>query len=66
MKNPNGCLIVASLEYYEQLYDLCRLQIPNRNRLKNPGTNSIFEYLINFKRDSNLLEKFEKFSKILS
>jgi hypothetical protein len=35
-------------------------------KLKNPGTDSIFEYLINFKRDSNLLEKSDKFSKIPS
>jgi hypothetical protein len=46
---------------------LCRLQIPNRNEVKkNPRTYSIFESLMNFKRDSNLLEKSNKFSKIPS
>jgi predicted deacylase len=30
---------------------------PNRNKVKNPGTESIFESLMNFKRDSNLMEK---------
>jgi hypothetical protein len=56
----------ASLKYSKQLSQLCRLQIPNRNKVKNPGTDSIFESLINFKRDSNLLKKSDKFSKILS
>jgi hypothetical protein len=37
-----------------------------RIRVKNPGTDSTFESLKNFKRDLNLLEKFEKFSKIPS
>jgi hypothetical protein len=36
------------------------------SRAKNPGPDSIFEYLMNFKRDLNLLEKSGKFSKILS
>jgi hypothetical protein len=39
----------ARLKYSEQHYKLCRLQIPNRNKVKNPRTNSIFESLINFK-----------------
>jgi hypothetical protein len=41
----------ASLEYSEQLFQLCQLQIPHRDRVKNPGTDSIFESLMNFKRD---------------
>jgi hypothetical protein len=45
----------ASLEYSEQLCQLYRLQITNRNKVKNPGTDSIFESFMNFKRDSNLL-----------
>jgi hypothetical protein len=35
-------------------------------KLKNPVTDSLFEYLMNFKRDSNLQRKSDKFSKILS
>jgi hypothetical protein len=49
-----------------QLFKLCGLQIPNRNKIKNPGIDSIFESLMNFKRDSNLLQKSDKFSKIPS
>jgi hypothetical protein len=56
----------ASLEYSEQLSQLCRLQIPNTNKVKNPRTDSIFESLMNFKKDSNLLEKSDKFPKIPS
>jgi hypothetical protein len=54
------------VEYSEQLSQLCRLHIPNRNIVTNPGTYSIFEHLMNFQRDSNLLEKSDKFSKIPS
>jgi hypothetical protein len=53
-------------EYCEQLSQLCGLEIPNRNKVKHLGTDSIFEFLMNFKRDSNLLEKSGKISKILS
>jgi hypothetical protein len=56
----------ASLEYSEQHSQLCQLQIPNKNKVKNPETDSIFEYLMNFKRDSTLLEKSDKFFKIPS
>jgi hypothetical protein len=35
------------LEYYEELSQLCRLQILNRSIVRNPGTNSIFESLMN-------------------
>jgi hypothetical protein len=59
-------LHVASLEYYEQLSQLLRFQNPNKNKVKNPGTDSIFESLMNFKRDSNVLEKSDKLSKIPS
>jgi hypothetical protein len=56
----------VSLKYSEQLSQFCQLYIPNRNKVKNPGTDSIFESLMNFKRVSNLLEKSKKFSKFLS
>jgi hypothetical protein len=42
---------------------LCQHPIPNKIRVKNPGTNSTFEYLMNFKRDLTLLEKIDKFPK---
>jgi hypothetical protein len=54
------------LEPYEQHSHLCQLEIPNRNKGKNLGRDSIFESLMNFKRDSNLREKSDKFSKIPS
>jgi hypothetical protein len=75
MEIKNGCLTyskksqflhVATLGYYEQFSQLCRLPILNRIRVKNPGTDSTFESLMNFKRDLNLLEKSDKFSKIPS
>jgi hypothetical protein len=59
-------LHVAILGHYEQFCQLCRHPIMNRIRVKNPGTDSTFESLINFKRDLNLLEKSDKFSKIPS
>jgi hypothetical protein len=40
--------------------------IVNRIRVKNPGTDSTFESLMNFPRDLNLLKKSDKFSKIPS
>jgi hypothetical protein len=55
-----------SLGYYEQFSRLCRHQIPNRNRAKNPGPDSTIESLMNFKWDSSFLEKSDKFSKIPS
>jgi hypothetical protein len=54
------------LEPYEQHSQLCQLEIPNRNKGKNLGRDSLFEFLMNFKRDSNLREKSDKFSKIPS
>jgi hypothetical protein len=59
-------LHAASRKYWKQPAQLCRLQIPNRNKVKNPLTDSLFEFLMNFKRDSNLQEKSDKFSKIPS
>jgi hypothetical protein len=61
LKIQNGCL-----GYYEQCSQLCRHLVPNINRAKNPGPDLTFESLMNFKRDLNLLEKSDKFSKILS
>jgi hypothetical protein len=45
---------------------LCRHPILNIIIVKNPRTDSTFESLMNFKRDLNLLEKSDKFSKIPS
>jgi hypothetical protein len=59
-------LHVATLGYREQLSQLYQHEIPNIKRFKNPGTDSIFEFLMDFKRDLNLLEKSDKFSKIPS
>jgi hypothetical protein len=59
-------LHAASQQYEQQLAQLCRLQIPNRNKVKNHVTDSIFESLMNFERDSILREKSDKFSKIPS
>ncbi len=56
----------ARLGYYQQSYKLCGNPIPNINGGKNPRPDSIFESLMNFKRDSNLQEKSFKFSKIAS
>jgi hypothetical protein len=44
---------VASLGYHEQFSQLCRHQISNTKRVKNHGTDLIFESLMNFKRDLN-------------
>jgi hypothetical protein len=38
----------------------------NTKRFKNPATDLIYESLMNFKRDLNLLKKSDKFSKIPS
>jgi hypothetical protein len=38
----------------------------NKIRVKNPGTDSTFESLMNFEWDLNLLEESDKFSKIPS
>jgi hypothetical protein len=59
-------LHAARLGYYQQSYKLCGNPIPNINGGKNPRPDSIFESLMNFKRDLNLLEKSSKFFKILS
>jgi hypothetical protein len=56
----------TSQQYWEHLAQLCQLQIPNRNEVKNPVTDLVFQSLMNFKRDSNLWEKYDKFSKISS
>jgi hypothetical protein len=55
----------SRLEYFEQHSLLCRLQIPNINIVKNHGTDSKFESLMNFKRDSNLLENLINSPKFL-
>jgi hypothetical protein len=60
------CLHVAGLGDYEQFSQLCRHPILYINRAKNPGPDSTFESLMNFKRDLNLPKKSVKFSKILS
>jgi hypothetical protein len=50
---------------YEQLSQLCQLQIPNRNHGKNPRIDSIFEYSMNFKGVQSFRKNSNKFSKIL-
>jgi hypothetical protein len=60
------CLHVSRLGHYEQFAQLCRHPICDRIRVKNPETYSTFESLMDFKRDLNLLEKSDKFSKITS
>jgi hypothetical protein len=50
------CLHVATLGPYEQFSQLCLHPIPNRIRVENPGTDSTFESLLNFKRGLNLLK----------
>jgi hypothetical protein len=53
------------LEYCEQFSQLCRYPVPNINGAKNPGSDSMFESLINFKRGLTIPEKSGKFPKIL-
>jgi hypothetical protein len=55
--NNSQFLHVARLGHYEQFSKLCRHPILNRIRVKNLGTDSTFESLMNFKRDLNLMEK---------
>jgi hypothetical protein len=55
----------ARFEYFEQLFQLNQLKIPNRIHVINFGTYSNLNLLFNFKRISILLEKSEKFSNIL-
>jgi hypothetical protein len=59
-------LHAAHLGYYVQFFQLFQHPIPNINRAKNPGSDSTFESLMNFKRGLNLMEKIGKFPKILS
>jgi hypothetical protein len=59
-------LHVARVGYYEQFSRLCQHPILNKIRDKNPGIDSTFESLMNFKSDLNLLENSDKFSKIPS
>jgi hypothetical protein len=59
------CFHEARSEYFEQLSQLFWLQIPNRDKVKNPGIDSIFESLMNFRRDSNLLENLINSPKFL-
>jgi hypothetical protein len=56
----------ARLGYYDQFSQLWQHPIPNIKRAKDAGSDSTFEYLMNFKRGLNLSEKSGKFSKILS
>jgi hypothetical protein len=54
------------LEYSEHLFQLCQLQILNRNLVKILGTDSIFESFMNFKGVQTFWEKTNKFFKNLS
>jgi hypothetical protein len=56
----------SRLECFEQLSQLCQLQIPNKTYVKNLGTNSIFENSMNFKGVQTVWGKSDKFSKIIS
>jgi hypothetical protein len=54
------------LGYYEQFSKLCQHPITNITIDENPGSDSTFESLMNFKMGLNLLKKSSKFPKILS
>jgi hypothetical protein len=56
-------LHAARLGHYEQVSQLCQHPIQHRIRVKNPGIDSAFEYLMNFKRRLILLEISDKFVK---
>jgi hypothetical protein len=58
--------LFQKLGHFEQFSQLCQWPMLNRIRVKNPRTDSTFGSLMNFKRDLNLLEKYDKFSKIPS
>jgi hypothetical protein len=58
-------LHVTRLGYYEELFQLCRHPILNRIRVKNLGTDSTFESLMNFKRGLILLENLINSPKFL-
>jgi hypothetical protein len=53
----------ARLESSAQLYQLYPFHIPNRSRVKNPGTTSLFESSMNFKGVQTFWGKSDKFSK---
>jgi hypothetical protein len=53
----------ARLGNYEQLSLLCRHPNLNRCRVKIPGIDSQFEFLVNFQRGLILLENSDKFPK---
>jgi hypothetical protein len=56
-------LHVGIFGYYEHFSQLCRHPIPNRSRVKYPGIDSTFEFLMNFKRGLILPKKSDKFPK---
>jgi hypothetical protein len=56
-------LHAARLGHYEQFSQLCRDPNLHTIRVKNPGTDSPFESLMNLKRGLILLEKSDKFPK---
>jgi hypothetical protein len=59
-------LHVAILGIMNNFLNCADIQFSIELELKNPGIDSTFESLMNFKRDLNLLEKSDKFSKIPS
>jgi hypothetical protein len=65
VKIPNFCMLL-DWGHYQQFSQLYGHPVLNRIRVKNPVTDSTFESLKNFKRYLNLLQKFDKFSKIPS
>jgi hypothetical protein len=58
-------LHVGSMGYSEHFPQLHRHAAQNRSRVKNPGIDSTFECLMDFKRGLILQEKSDKFPKIL-
>jgi hypothetical protein len=64
-KIPNFCMQIAR-NIGNNFLNCAYFKFQTETKLKNPITDSVFESLMNFKRDSNLWEKSDKFSKIPS
>jgi hypothetical protein len=56
-------LYEASFKYSKELYILCWLQTPNKNKVKNPRTDSILESLMNFKGIQSFWKNLINYSK---
>jgi hypothetical protein len=64
-KNPNFCMGLV-WNILNNILNCVNFKFQTKTKLKNPETDSIFESLMNFKRDSTILEKADKFFKIPS